>query len=231
MALFNCCNGLVGRVRPAMSAGSPAAPAPGPRTNGGGRGRGGGFQPGLAVCGVCSKYRLFSPPGAGRCAFRPPPPRLSPVRGSCRWLLLLLDVVGCWLLFVLRLVVVVVPLSVVASCWPASSKSIWGSPSALISLHKRGTVAVASGFAGSSCSPHTPPAAAAPPTDNQQGGVGVPATAALRRCCSRCRFVLHCCCNPNHCCYLHRCCYMLCLLLLCELSAAAICVAAAASGW
>ena len=47
MALFNYCNGLVGRVRPAMSAGSPA-PAPGPRTNGGGRGRG-GFQPGLAV--------------------------------------------------------------------------------------------------------------------------------------------------------------------------------------
>jgi hypothetical protein len=68
-------------VRPARSAGSPA-PAPGPRTNGGGRGRG-GVQPGLAVRAQNIGYRLFSP-GAGRCALRPPPPPLSPARGSCR---------------------------------------------------------------------------------------------------------------------------------------------------
>jgi hypothetical protein len=47
MALFICCNGLVVRVRPVMSAGAPA-PATGPRTNGGGLGRE-GVQPGLAV--------------------------------------------------------------------------------------------------------------------------------------------------------------------------------------
>jgi hypothetical protein len=35
VALFIYCNGLVGRVRPSMSAGPPA-PATGPRTNGGG---------------------------------------------------------------------------------------------------------------------------------------------------------------------------------------------------
>jgi hypothetical protein len=43
-------------------------------------GGGGGVPAGFG--GACSKCRLFSP-GAGRCAFRPPPP-LSPVRGSRR---------------------------------------------------------------------------------------------------------------------------------------------------
>jgi hypothetical protein len=71
-SIINYCNGLVGRVRPAMSAGSPA-PAPGPRTNGGGReGAGGGGASSssrvwrwlavLAVvrvlCAVCSKLKL-----------------------------------------------------------------------------------------------------------------------------------------------------------------------------
>jgi hypothetical protein len=70
MALFNCCNGLVGRgVRPAMSAGSPA-PAPGPRTNGGGRGRG-GFQPGLAV--RAQNIGLLAQVLAGALFVRPPP--------------------------------------------------------------------------------------------------------------------------------------------------------------
>jgi hypothetical protein len=69
MALFNYCNGLVGRVRPAMSAGSPA-PAPGPRTNGGGRGRG-GFQPGLAV--RAQNIGLLAQVLAGALCARPPP--------------------------------------------------------------------------------------------------------------------------------------------------------------
>jgi hypothetical protein len=76
MALFDYCNGLlVGRVRPAMSAGPPA-PAPGPRTTGGGGGGGGGSSP--VWRGACSKYGLFSPGAAGRCAFRPPPPPSRP---------------------------------------------------------------------------------------------------------------------------------------------------------
>jgi hypothetical protein len=80
MALFNCCNGLVGRVaRPgAMSAGPPA-PATGPRTNGGGLWRGAGaVSAGLG--GACSKFKLFSPtPNKRRpvrfSLFVAPPPR------------------------------------------------------------------------------------------------------------------------------------------------------------
>ena len=63
------CNGLVGRVRPAMSAGSPA-PAPGPRTNGGGRGRG-GVQPGLAV--RAQNIGFLAQVLAGALCARPPP--------------------------------------------------------------------------------------------------------------------------------------------------------------
>jgi hypothetical protein len=74
MALFNYCNGLVGRGSGAPCDGSPA-PAPGPRTNGGGRGRG-VVQPGLAV--RAQNIGFLAQVLAGALCARPPPARPRP---------------------------------------------------------------------------------------------------------------------------------------------------------
>jgi hypothetical protein len=88
VALFNCCNGLVGQVRPAMSAGRRPARRALARTRRPAHKRGWAgawaVPAGFGGACACSKFKRLSP-SAGRCAFRPPP--LSPVWGSRCWAL------------------------------------------------------------------------------------------------------------------------------------------------